>query len=317
MAEIGVRKPRSAVGSRTRGAGNIGRTPLRPPNSGRGFRSRTSGIDPTSDLRPIRSIRSIRPSDIGGRMSVRNRSSETASGGRSLAEHFRHGFGAAERPTRGHARPNSRGAYRSVGEPEIVVAEHRSSRARVKHGDLAHEGLNLGTPGRDGGQGRFGGGAAAGRGWGLRRAIVRLVDRCAGVGRGQIVRHRAPSGRAKTPLLHVRPWRGAKAIANGPSTEAYSEQTAREAGTDRHFRYGTAWCARRGRLFSTSTSRDAGVVAPLRAALVGGAADERRRSSRARAGANATTPLSCGRGSTSRSWDAVASGGHPPRPVRC
>jgi hypothetical protein len=34
-----------------------------------------------------------------------------------------------------------------------------------------------------------------------------------------------------------RPWRNAKAIADGPSIRAYIEETAREAGIDRHIRY--------------------------------------------------------------------------------
>lgn len=34
-----------------------------------------------------------------------------------------------------------------------------------------------------------------------------------------------------------RPWRNAKAIADGPSIKAYIEETAREAGIDRHIRY--------------------------------------------------------------------------------
>src|SRR5919112_750233 len=35
-----------------------------------------------------------------------------------------------------------------------------------------------------------------------------------------------------------KPWKGEKAIADGPSIKAYIEETAREHGIDRHIRFG-------------------------------------------------------------------------------
>ncbi|TPG17620.1 NAD(P)/FAD-dependent oxidoreductase [Sphingomonas koreensis] len=62
-----------------------------------------------------------------------------------------------------------------------------------------------------------------------------------------------------------RPWRGAKAIADGPSILDYLKETAAEHGVDKHIRYGhhvksAAWSTADARWLVTATGPDGGAV---------------------------------------------------------